>query len=409
MDINRNVLDSKPYEYSFEIETILQQFIAIIDNCSIMRYDKNENGERILKNIIKPSYIMAVKQRIFYDIINKAKNHILPVIAISLKSITYDKERQASKNQLITVSSEDLDTSYERPTPIKITVDVSIISKYMTDLYQIYGKIITQFQPYVTFSWFVPQNIKGNYVELRNKIECEGNLNLDFKQEIKDEEDKFVGTLSFTIDGWMFPTMNGCTEGIIYDIGTTLIVNEDVLNRTYTEIGSARTLVYSAMKDETWEKYNNPREFANAHPLITSIFLDSNINAGNVSKQAYFLIDKARAKENKIFKKSKLIINGYNLKEAKVLAKLKSSDIKGAIFYSEKYNNNLFPYPNEKEEKPNEISGFLLNTVSKTDNQIIVKFDNLNALNGEFDIIVLNKIDYDSMEKRKGFKLIGAI
>lgn len=166
------MLSSKPYEYNFEIETILQQFIAIIDNAIVMRYSVDkESGQRKLDEVIKPGYILGTKQRVMLDIINKAKNYELPVVIISLNGISFVKERQAAKNRDITVSSNDLDSSYARPTPISIKAEVTIMTKYMTDLYQIYGKLATQFQPSLAYSWFVPQNIESNWVELRNKIE----------------------------------------------------------------------------------------------------------------------------------------------------------------------------------------------------------------------------------------------
>lgn len=363
-------------------------------------------GERILKSVVKPSYIIGTKQRVFYDINNKAKNHILPVIGITLKSISYEKERQASKNQVITVSTNDLDTSYDRPMPIKISVDIIIIAKYMTDLYQIYGKIITQFNPYVTYSWFVPQNIKYNYIELRNKIECTGNLNIDVRTEAKDESDRFTGTMSFEIDAWMFPTMNSCIENIIYDIGTTVIPSEDVRDRIYNEISANRPLVHTFYNSENEKRYNNPREFATAHPQITSVYLTTNnYNTGN----SFFIMDKSRANTIKVGKGSKLLLNGYNFSKAKVMAIIKSQNIKGAQFYNQTYTNELHPYPNSKEEKPKEISGYLLNISKQTDNQIEINFDNLEAFSGSFDLAVLNDIGYDSLENRKGFKLTAAI
>jgi hypothetical protein len=139
------VLNSKPYEYNFEIETMLQQFIAIIDNAIVMRYSVNkENDTRELNEIIKPGYILGTKQRVMLDIINKAKNYELPVVIISLNGISFVKERQAAKNRDIT-TLVDLESSYARPTPISIKVEVTIMTKYMTDLYQIYGKLATQF------------------------------------------------------------------------------------------------------------------------------------------------------------------------------------------------------------------------------------------------------------------------
>ena len=102
MEINTFVLNANAYEYNFEIETMLQQFIAIIDNAMVMRYSVDkENGTRKLDEVIKPGYILGTKQRVMLDIINKAKNYELPVVIVSMSSISFVKERQASKNQVL--------------------------------------------------------------------------------------------------------------------------------------------------------------------------------------------------------------------------------------------------------------------------------------------------------------------
>lgn len=399
------MLDAKHYEYNFEIETILQQFISIIDNAIVMRYSVDkEAGERKLDEIIKPGYILGTKQRVFLDIINKAKNYELPVVIISLSSISFVKERQSAKFNDIHVSSPALETSYARPTPISIKAEVTIMTKYMTDLYQIYGKLATQFQPSLCYSWFVPQTINGNWTELRNKIEWDGELSLDIRTEAKEsDEDKFVGKLTFTIGGWLFPTMNGCADNIIYDIGTTVVPSEDTLSRIYDEISLFRPLAYSVLKGKEWEKYNNPRQFATGHPMISSVYQVHDVNQKNVK----FLLDKERAKNFKLTPSKKILINGYNLQNAKVLAvpNNKFTVISGADKITKTYEDFLHPFPDSLEEKPNKVSGYPLNILKQTDNQILVEFNNPLSISGEFDIAVINEIDYDLMSERKGFIL----
>lgn len=399
------MLNSDSYEYNFEIETILQQFISIIDNAIIMRYsvDKNSN-ERMLDEVIKPGYILGTKQRVFLDIINKAKNYELPLVIISLNSISFAKDRNAAKNQNITVSTSDAISSYARPTPITIKVDVTILTKYMTDLYQIYGKLASQFQPALSFSWFVPQTIQTNWVELRNKIEWDGELNLDIRTESKEsDEDKFSGKMSFTIDGWLFPSMNTCSDDIIFNIGTSVVPSEEALSRIHDEISLFRPLVYSVLKGKEWKKYNNPRQFATAHPMITSIFKSVLIK----DKIAYYILDSERAKNLKIKKSTLFTINGYNLENVKVIAipKTPLSKISGLQKYHKVYEHNLHPFPDTLEEKNNNISGYLLNIRKQTDNQLTIDFQNLTEINGKFDIAIVNDIDYDLLSERKGFIL----
>ena len=382
---------------------MLQQFIAIIDNAIVMRYSVNkEKATRELDEVIKPGYILGTKQRVMLDIINKAKNYELPVVIISLGGISFVKERQAAKNRDISVTSANLDSSYARPTPISIKVEVTIMTKYMTDLYQIYGKLATQFQPALAYSWFVPQTIESNWVELRNKIEWDGELSLDIRTESKEnDEDKFIGKMNFTIDGWLFPTMNHCADGIIYNIGTTIVPSEETMLRIYDEISAFRPLVYSVIKGKEWDKYNNPRQFATAHPMITSAYMSKIINSQRVN----FILDEQRSK-NMIFNhNSRLIINGYNLSDVKVLMLPKNKKIKNMEFYTKKYDTELHPFPNSLEEKYNTVSGYLLNIKKQTDNQLIVDFDKLLISDLDFDIAIVNDVDYDLLSKRKGFTL----
>lgn len=369
-----------------------------------MRYSVNkENGTRELDEVIKPGYILGTKQRVMLDIINKAKNYELPVVIISLGGISFVKERQASKNQTITVSTFDGISSYPRPTPISIKVELTIMTKYMTDLYQIYGKLATQFQPALCYSWFVPQNINMNWVELRNKIEWDGELSLDIRTEAKNsDEDKFTGKLNFTIDGWLFPQMNKCHAGIIYDIGTTVVPNEDTMSRIYDEISIFRPLVHSVLKTKEWSRYNNPREGASAHPLISSVYRSQMLNG----QHTFFILDASRAETQPITPKSNLTISGYNLKDCEVLL---IPDYKGRIegkeAVSKKYLSALHPFPDSLEEKPDSIIGYPLNIVKQTDNKIIVDFNDILKFSGAFDIAVVNGVDYDLLSERKGFKL----
>lgn len=384
---------------------MLQQFIAIIDNAIVMRYSVNkENNTRELDEVIKPGYILGTKQRVMLDIINKAKNYELPVVIISLNGISFVKERQAAKNKDISMYNNGIGSEYARPTPISIKVEVTIMAKYMTDLYQIYGKLATQFQPALAYSWFVPQTMQTNWVELRNKIEWDGELSLDVRTESKEaDEDKFTGKMGFTIDGWLFPTMNQCNSGIIYDIGTTIVPSEETMSRIYDELSAFRPLVYSVLKGKEWDKYNNPRQFGTAHPMITSVYKSQELNG----KQVYYILDKERALNVNFTSKSELAINGYNLKNVKVLAIPCSYHdiIKGIEYTSKVYTEFLHPFPDSLEEKSNKVSGYLLNIKKQTDNQIIVDFKDPLEIKGNFDIAVINDIDYDLLSKRKGFTL----
>ncbi len=79
--------------FHFEIKNLLTQFVAAFDDTVISRFDKNRNA----KSNIDVRYVFAPKQRVMYDIVNKAQNITLPVVAINLNSISRDESRVFNK------------------------------------------------------------------------------------------------------------------------------------------------------------------------------------------------------------------------------------------------------------------------------------------------------------------------
>lgn len=386
----------KKFEYQFEIETMLHQFLAMIDGAMVMTYNKNEKGERELQEQIKPSYVFGTKQRIIYDLNNKAKNFTLPIIGISITSIKADKERLAAKYNEITSRENDTFYSYDRPTPITISLSVNIVTKYITDLYQIFAKLCSQFQPYRTYSWYVPQSDGSKVVELRNKITWDFNLATDFKESIKeDEEDRFTGKMNFEMEGWIFNNAKTCMSNIILDIGTSEIYSKDLADRVNEDIPSDRYLAQEFYKELPDENYKNPREFANAHPRLVYTYLTMYNKA--TKQPIYFLLDKGRIeKDESIFKQQAITIDGYNMKNADVLLvpkkKVKVADLEKVTY---DYSNSKLFKNRLNENRPAIVTGYKLPVKDRTDTTITVDLD--VKFTGECDIIVCDIVDYDSI------------
>ena len=386
----------KKFEYQFEIETMLHQFLAMIDGAMVMTYNKNEKGERELQEQIKPSYVFGTKQRIIYDLNNKAKNFTLPIIGISITSIKADKERLAAKYNEITSRENDTFYSYDRPTPITISLSVNIVTKYITDLYQIFAKLCSQFQPYRTYSWYVPQSDGSKVVELRNKITWDFNLATDFKESIKeDEEDRFTGKMNFEMEGWIFNNAKTCMSNIILDIGTSEIYSKDLADRVNEYIPSDRYLAQEFYKELPDENYKNPREYANAHPRLVYTYLTMYNKA--TKQPIYFLLDKGRIeKDESIFKQQAITIDGYNMKNADVLLvpkkKVKVADLEKVTY---DYSNSKLFKNRLNENRPAIVTGYKLPVKDRTDTTITVDLD--VKFTGECDIIVCDIVDYDSI------------
>lgn len=384
------------YEYSFEIEDILKQFISLIDKAIVMRYEKVENERRLVQTI-QPMYKFSTKNRVLLMTLNSAKNFALPCVAIELTGIQADKERLAAKNHPINRFQYGLTESYNRPTPITIQLKISIITKYVTDLYQIYGKLATQFQPELFYSWAVPTNQGLHGIEeLRNKIEWDFNVSFDNREKLtENDEDRYVGTMNFTVQGWLFPTQRGCAGRPILDIGTSVLVSNELENRIDGLIEKANPLVSEWLKDGK-PVYGNPREFATSHVRVLKGFV-------TVDKH-HFRIFKDRFDS---FKKStQITLDGYNLSRANVmLVPIDKPTIKGQIGYEYDDKGKLFPVIGSDKEKSDIIKGIEMKIVNQSDNFLTFTLELPNNYKGNFDIVVYDEVDYDTFYNAEGFYL----
>lgn len=385
------------YEYSFEIEDILKQFIALIDKAIVMRYEKVDNERRLVQTIT-PFYKFSTKNRVLLMTLNSAKNFALPCVAIELTGIQADKDRLADKNNNINRYQFGMLEGYKRPTPITISLKVSIITKLVTDLYQIYGKLATQFQPELFYSWAVPTNqgIRGTE-ELRNKIEWDFNVSFDNREKLtENDEDRYVGTMNFNVQGWLFPHQRECQGPPIYDIGTTVLVSDELENRIDGLINKAMPLVSEWTKDGQ-PIYKNPREIANAHVRILKAFVT--VNRFN------FRIREGHFSKFNLSKNNIITFDGYNLNKTKAIFVPKSKhSIKNLMSYQYDERSKIWPVINDNTDKSELIKGLELEIISQGNNHLSVKLPNINY-KGNFDIIVYDEIDYDTFYNSEGFYL----
>lgn len=382
--------EAKPYQYGFEIETLLTQFVSLIDNAMIMRYDK-ENEERILVKTIKPKYRFAKKSRLLTMLVNNAKNFSLPCVSIDLKGISADKERLAAKNTPIQRYYSDVNAAYKRPTPITLNLSVSIVTKLLTDLYQIYGKFCSQFQPYKVISWKVPKNHGLDYdEELRNKVEWDFNLSLEDKAQLtENDEDRYIGTMNFSVQGWIFPTHNSCDGPPILDIASSIVVSDELYNR----------ILDVPLMSHYDKPYLNPREFANGHARI----LFSYIASGTSNDGIKFRLREDSPYTTLSLKSSTKYItfDGYNLSKVKAIFVPKyhyDGDLKPFSIEYDENISKLWPKIETTDKKYPYVKGYELPIVHQTDNLVTVKLEKIDY-QGKFDIVLCDSIDYDSLNR----------
>jgi len=200
----------KKSPFYFEIKDVLIQFISAFDDVVISRY----NSSREEDDQISVRYLYAPKQRVLHDLTNRAQHVTLPAIAVKIGSINYDKDRVFNKiigsyhprvdkfqgHELTTVSDH-----LPQPTPVEITIDMSILTKYQTDMDQILSNFIPYNNPYITISWQVPGDLLQSTQEIRSEVLWSGNISLDYPVVTTSSDPyRISADTSFTIKSWLF-------------------------------------------------------------------------------------------------------------------------------------------------------------------------------------------------------------
>lgn len=203
--------------FHFEIKDLLTQFCNAFDSVVIKRFDNNRN---VVSNI-NVRYVYAPKQRVLYDLVNKAQNIDIPCIAVSVNSISRDESRVFNKLDGFYSNTVSKSYHYKTPIPVNIDVNMSIITKYQTDIDQILTNFIPYTNPYVIISWKVPENINlPNLQEIRSEVLWSGSIGMSYPVELGETAKyRITADTSFTIKGWMFRNDNN-PVGNIYQINT---------------------------------------------------------------------------------------------------------------------------------------------------------------------------------------------
>ena len=203
----------KKYTYNFEIKDLLTQFVAAFDDTVIKRFDRSGNT----KQEIEVRYVFAPKQRVMYDIVNKAQNITLPVVTVDLTSVAYDDKRVFNKINDIHNYINDVDnTRVHMPVPVNLSIKMSILCRYMQDLEQIITNFIPYANPYIVIAWQEPTDT-GNINEIRTEVEWDQTISMTPPTELSyTEKFRAVADTTFTIKGWLFRDRNEMTKPIFF-------------------------------------------------------------------------------------------------------------------------------------------------------------------------------------------------
>jgi len=214
----------KNITFHFEVKDLLTQFVAAFDNIIIKRYDSN----RVPQNLLQVRYVYSPKQRVIFDLVNKAQNITVPVVAVSISNISRDESRVFNKisgyyysQATSDISAKTKSTHFNSPVPVNITVNMSILAKFQSDMDQIISNFIPYSNPYIILSWKVPEGLfpEGSSYpqEIRSEVLWDGNIAMSYPTDITaNEKYRIAGDTTFTIKGWLFTAVDQSAGNIFY-------------------------------------------------------------------------------------------------------------------------------------------------------------------------------------------------
>jgi len=367
------------YTYNFEVKDLLTQFVAAFDDTVIKRYDKNNNA----RQEIGVRYVFAPKQRIMHDIVNKAQNIELPVVAINLASVSYDTERVFNKlNNFENYANANSASAIRTPTPVNLTVNMSILCRYMQDMEQIISNFVPYSDPYIILSWKEPvSDDVNNTIEIRSEVLWDQNISLNTPTETT-YSDKFriIADTTFTIKGWLFRSKNERSSPIYFiennfvNVRPDFNLNQGLSSLEYesffdslTSVADIETITLSGIPDITNIYFNTSGSLL---PIDNPITIKRDLSSGGRSYTLY----------------------GDNYNETEFLMLSSNSAITtGFTAVSTTYTG--------------EVSGYLLpnSQWNVLNNQILNIMIPALTASGRFDVIVKNPAGWKTSAEIDGF------
>jgi hypothetical protein len=274
--------------FFFELHDLLLQFLAAVDDVTIGRHNKNREE----KEHIKVRYINASKERVLFDIVNKAHNITLPVVAVNVTSLQRDESRVFNKilGMDLPIKRNEygkLSQHIGMPVPVNVGVSMNILASFQSDLDQIISNFVPNCNPYVIISWKLPEQFGlEDTQEIRSEVLWDGNINYEYPTDIDaSNKTRFIGSTTFVIKGWLFPAVPIDPVKNIFFIDANFHTTSKIL---------LNSLEYATL---TAEEYNydpnkallNETEYVHisAFPQITNIFRSTSAGAFEITQEEY--------------------------------------------------------------------------------------------------------------------------
>lgn len=215
----------KKQAFHFEIHDLLTQFVTAFDDVVIKRYDINS---KTAAESVAVRYVYSPKQRVLFDLVNKAQNITVPVIAVSIGGYSRDQSRVFNKIDGITRARSVSDSTiadksvhFRMPVPVDVSINMSIIAKFQTDMDQIISNWVPYSNPYIVISWKVPNEPNTGFglainEEIRSIVDWSGQISMQYPTDINAQQRyQVTADTNFTVKGWLFPANESYAKNIL--------------------------------------------------------------------------------------------------------------------------------------------------------------------------------------------------
>ncbi len=228
----------KSWTYNKEIQTLVEQFAGAFNDILIKRFDKTK---KIEEDSFKVKFVYAPKQRVLESLRTPAPGGItVPAIAININGIQRDQTRIFNKTGGFNIDARSISgendyfiRNIRQPVPINIGINMSIVTKFQTDMDQILSNFIPYCDPYIIISWIMPVSYNNNY-EIRTEILWSGTVNVTYPTDIgANQSYRITADTTFTIKGWLFKSnqYNETLKKIYYiDTDYVPVLDDDVMS-----------------------------------------------------------------------------------------------------------------------------------------------------------------------------------
>lgn len=224
----------KTWTYNKEVQTLIEQFTSAFNDIVVKRFSKDSDTPQ---GQFKVNFVYAPKQRVVETLKKPAPGGLtVPVVAINISSFQRDPTRIFNKNSdfnidALSIAGEKREfvKGIKQPVPINIGVNMTIITKYQTDMDQIISNFVPYCDPYIVISWKMPVAYGKNY-EIRTEVLWSGSVNVQYPLELGPTQSfRITADTSFTIKGWLFKSVDYIeTYKKIYVINSDYVaVNEE--------------------------------------------------------------------------------------------------------------------------------------------------------------------------------------